>query len=149
MSKKRPRAGVEVSGEKTPNTEKSPDSFYSQKPVWAFIRAVQDEQSEWTISCSKFIRDVIPKLKSWESMTWRDIFKQTHDDSKSSNHFINKSDLTDEGLKNLPNYYDDECLFSLRINNKERLIGYLEGNVFYILWFDQEHKAVKSHKKHT
>ncbi|MCR5833118.1 MAG: hypothetical protein K6G55_00470 [Selenomonadaceae bacterium] len=42
------------------------------------------------------------------------------------------------------NYMRDfEKVFSLRLTGKGRLIGIVDINIFYILWFDAEHKIFR------
>lgn len=37
----------------------------------------------------------------------------------------------------------------LRLSGKARLYGALQGNVFYVLWWDPDHQVFPSRKKHT
>ena len=122
----------------------SPNDYLKMKPVWAFSRVKQIEK--WTIYCDDFNKTVIPKLKDFEGMTLNEIKQQTHDKSnKSSNHFLKYDDLTIAAKKEVDEQKDNlDGLFSLRINNMKRLVGILEINVFYILWYDQKHESIKT-----
>ena len=147
--RKKPSKQFPVTGKKKPNIEKNPDSFMNNNPVWAFSRCV-NKNEKWTIFCHDFYENAIPKMADFERMTWREIIRQTHDRSnKSSNHYIGMDKLSAEAKKYFPNYYDSETLFSLRIDNLRRLIGFLDNGTFYILWYDQKHEVVISSKKHT
>lgn len=134
---------------KNPTVKQSPDGFMKNCPVWAFSKCAQKNQ-KWTVFCRDFYETGIPKMMSFEGMTWGEIIRQTHDKTcKSSNHYIGFDKLSPQGKQNFPNYYDSDNLFSLRIDNLKRLIGFLEDGTFYILWYDQGHEAVMTTKKHT
>lgn len=83
-------------------------------------------------------------------MTWRNITLQTHDRGRSSNHFINIDSLSREAQKRLEsmNIFVDQ-IFSLRLNNKVRLLGILENGTFRIIWYDENHEICPSTLKHT
>ncbi len=142
MSKKT-RHAYKSTGKNTVS-EECPNDYLKMKPVWAFSR-VKDIK-EWTIYCEDFYKTVIPKLKDFEGMTWNDIKNQTHDKSnRSNNHFISVADLTIEAQRKVDEQKDNlDGLFSLRITNLKRLVGILEKNVFYILWYDQKHESIKT-----
>lgn len=134
---------------KKPNLRQPPDGFMKRNPVWAFSKCVKKNQ-RWTIFCQDFYENGIPKMIDFEGMTWGEITRQTHDKShKSSNHYIGLDKLTPQGKQNFPNYCASDNLFSLRIDNVRRLIGFLEDGTFYILWYDQHHEVVSTAKKHT
>ncbi len=142
MSKKT-RQAYSSKGKSTISKE-NPNDYLKMKPVWAFSRVKNIDA--WTIYCEDFYKTVIPKLKDFEGMTWNDIKSQTHDrNNKSNNHYLSIEDLTVEAQGMVDEQKDNvDGLFSLRINNLKRLVGILEENIFYILWYDQEHKSIKT-----
>ena len=90
---------------------------------------------------------VLSKLQNFAGMTWNEILSQTHDRGKSSNHGLDPNDglstdgqsawdLADQDLK-------DMQLVSLRLNNLERIIGFRDGAVFHVIWYDPKHDFVK------
>lgn len=150
VKNKKPKHSVKVSSYKSPQFVSDPESWKKRKPVWAF-NLYRVQESRWSVECEDFAINCIPKLKHFEGMTWEDIMRQTHDKGKSSNHFISIDALCSEAQKILINeqYYPTDQLFSLRIDNMRRLIGFLDDGIFCVLWYDQNHEIVKSNKKHT
>ena len=76
-------------------------------------------------------------------------------EANSNNHAINVLDLQKDAydrLEELNLAFD--CIYSLRLEGKVRLYGNLEGSIFQIIWYDDDHgdndKCVcRSYKKHT
>ena len=97
------------------------------------------------------IKQIIAKLKGFEGLTWQQIEQATHDrTNKSRHHAISLDKLTDSGgdaykRKFLPQVQPTE-IFSLALDNPKRLIGFREGNSFYIVWIDLEHDFVRVSK---
>jgi len=91
-------------------------------------------------------RDIGEKLKSYESMTWRQI-RNKH----SRDHVI--SDLgriiPEARKKLLALKLDDFELWRLRFGGDERFWGVKINHIFYALWYDPLHKVCPSRKKHT
>ena len=44
---------------------------------------------------------------------------------------------------------DDIAWCTIRLQGKERIVGYFEQNVFYVVFLDKDHKFWVSDKKHT
>jgi hypothetical protein len=89
---------------------------------------------------------IFPKLKSYESMTWKEIkANPTRDHSVSIDKLIKaaRSRLEDIGLD------DSDDLFRLRLTGTARLWGILVSNCFHLLWWDPHHEICPSHLKHT
>lgn len=104
---------------------------------------------------SETITSMLKKLGTFERMPWAEIKQQTHDIKKnghgrSSNHFIEIDSLkpiAKRRLEELGYQYISDLLFSLRLQNTERVIGILRENTFDILWYDPNHSVSKSLKK--
>lgn len=149
--KKNPKKSVHISSSKSPRIVADPESWKKKSPVWAF-NLYRIQEHRWSVECEDFAINCVPKLKQFEGMTWEEILRQTHDKGKSSNHFILSLDLLCREAQKI--LMDEQCypvdqLFSLRIDNRRRLIGFLDDGIFCILWYDQNHEIVKSNKKHT
>lgn len=127
----------------------NPDSFMSRQPSWCFKRL--DENSAWGLCPSDF-SVVISHLVNFERMTWSEIFKQTHDGGRSSNHYIPPGSMCDKARKRFYDLHLDEYadnVYSLRISNKIRIFGLLNDGVFSLLWYDTKHEICPSNLKHT
>ena len=131
---------------------KNPESN-SMHPVWAFDKI--DVEGVFAFTPPRVdAKLVLEKLVSYSSMTWQQILQQTHDNSKSKNHPLeNLYCLSDKALERIKKkkFSDEdlEKLFSLALNNTVRLIGFREGAIFQIVWYDAEHEFATSKLKHT
>lgn len=139
---------ITYGGKQAKSIEK-PESFLSKHPSWRFERA--DTEYRWSIVYAGF-SEIIRSLRNFERMTWGEIAKQTHDNGKSSNHYVALNDLCKEAQKrfselNLEEYADQ--VYSLRLMNKTRIYGILRDGIFSILWYEEEHEIYPSVKKHT
>ena len=129
-----------------------PEQYYSQNPAWTFANV---DQEMWCFS-QEHIGDaiwteILPRLKSYETMTWAEIFVK----DKKQNHSIDLIELNKVAQDRLAKrYIEAEALMSLRLNGTHRLYGYMTGRVFNILWYDDGHGnnddcVCKSVLKHT
>ena len=96
-------------------------------------------------------KDIFTSLKNFELSTWGDIEKATHDDGRSKNHFLKISELSKTAQRRLEELKldDNESIFSLRLDNKKRILGFRTLNYMDILWIDLNHEVCLSTKKHT
>jgi len=124
-------------------------NFGNQYPLWKFRKfdvIGSKEISEITGTC---VEDVILKLGEFETMNWTQIESAGHgQDGCSNSHYIDPYiDFTALGLKKfkekrLEEFAED--MFSLRLTGLCRLIGYRDGNILNIIWYDSDHGIVKS-----
>lgn len=136
---------IESNGEKTPKALEDPNAYFNKTPSWNFNRC-DAEHDNWSLSCCEDIyNNVITKLISFERRTWSDIIND-----KKHNHWIEASDLSADAQRRLSEKYPEyDRVFSLRLTGKLRLIGTIQGGIFFIFWYDPEHQVCTSHKKHT
>jgi len=125
------------------NTE-NPDYYKTQNPIWSF-KMFDKTGSDWPI-CKKnqdSIECIIEKLISYEGMTWAEIDKASGGRKAGNNsHFENVSKLAKEAQRrwrelNLEEYSE---VYSLRLQGTHRLFGILHGNVFNVIWYDNNHR---------
>lgn len=107
------------------------------RPAWAFANA---DQELWPFSMGNvealFWTEILPRLKGLETQTWGEILVK----NKKQNHSLSMEQLNNLAQKRLAaKYIEAESLISLRITGTHRLYGYLSGNIFNILWFDNSH----------
>ena len=132
-----------------------PDSIFQHNPSWRFSICDIDQDSRWAFTESRlsteFWQHIFPRLRALESMTWADILIV----GKKANHAINPEDLNKGARDRLDALQiETEAVISLRVNGVCRLYGILEGPVYKILWYDNDHGdnltcVCRSHKKHT
>lgn len=91
--------------------------------------------------------EIQQKLGHWEDKTWGQILAE----DPSAQHPVEVSALIKEAQDRLVEKKLDDCdtLFRFRLTGKERLWGVKMENIFYLLWWDPEHKICPSNKKHT
>ena len=84
-------------------------------------------------------------------MEWQRIMSQTKDSGDgSANHLIEVADLTKEAQKRLLKLgVVIDQIFSLRLNNLERIFGVLEDSTLYIIWYDSAHEICPSRPRNT
>ncbi len=120
------------------------DNFKKQKPSWRFTYC--DLDSKYSMrNCTETIFD---KLKSFESMTFDEIFYK----NQHNNHRIkDKSKMLKFVLERLSylKLSKDLEIYSLRLEGDMRIYGFIESNIFYILWYDPKHELYPVAKKHT
>lgn len=131
-----------------PDGKKSTDG---EKIIWRFDRLDKSGPFAFDLSRSDFDhREMLEKIISYSNMTWTEVKRQTHDDGKSKHHFLEMGKLSRDAvdrisIKQLKEYEDS--IFSFAFQNKLRIIGIREGQMFYVIWFDPEHQFCPSHKR--
>lgn len=121
-------------GTKEAKSTEEPDSFLSKQPSWRFEKT--DTDYKWNIANEEF-SNILNSLSTFERMTWGEIFRQTHDNGRSSNHYISPDKMCKEAQKRFSELNLDEHadhVYSLRIANKIRIFGLLYNGVFSVLW---------------
>lgn len=146
---RKPIVGAQVSGERSPVVFEDPNAYIKKRPVWAFSRLDKEHEEYGIHYCDDIYETIITKLAAFEGMTWQAI-QGTSGGRKNgtNNHFIPIEDFSPEAKRRAREIFKDGTseLFSLRFTNKERLFGILEAGVFYIIWFDRNHKVCPSNK---
>ncbi len=129
-----------------------PERYYSENPAWTFA---DSDEEKWAFSLEHmgdlFWTEILPRLKSLETLTWSEILVR----DKKQNHSLNPDELNKAARDRLASkYIEAESLISLRISGNRRLYGYMTGRVFNVLWYDDDHGdnstcVCRSHLKHT
>lgn len=125
------------------------DDDNNRYPRWRFEKlALFGDFS--LVGCPEvMLRHMLEKFRALETMTWHARLQATHDQGKSRNHSIEIYNLTKQGLKAFRKMFPEKTsqpseLFSLALNNKNRVIGIRKENDFYIIWLDHQHEFVKT-----
>ena len=127
------------------NPRSAPSSVNSENFRWNTKNADLCGEYGWDrVKLRILFNKIIPKLQQYETMTWGEI-------EGEGSHFINVDNCSQEARRRLREIeLDDlEQLFSLRIGGRERIFGRRGGSVFYVLWWDPDHKISPSKMKHT
>ena len=101
------------------------------------------------ISEDVFYTKILPKLKEFEKLTWREIEEQlypSYGKYKTKNHSISIDRLCPEAQRRLKELKQDDIeeVFSLRLAGKLRLFGIRHNNCFRLLWIDFNHEICPS-----
>ena len=105
-----------------------------------FDRAQGQDFEEW--ETGKILAGMMIRLREISNFTVIEAINKGI--LKAYGKFPSKSEFT------FPIYiHPDVNWASLRIQGKERVAGYLEDNVFYIVFLDKDHRFWISEKKHT
>jgi len=150
VSKKKPAFGARIAEASkepriSPEAAKTPDE---RRPAWRFQILDLDGPWSWSnVPDAALLHAIRDRLRNYESMTWREI-KQN---DNSGSHAIPIDRLCLEAQKRLMALKQDDAatLFSLRINQKQRVWGIRDEHIFRILWWDPEHTVCPVAKRHT
>lgn len=85
------------------------------------------------------------KIKSFESMTWRDIKRGGDNHGVAVEKLIKRAQDRLEELR----LDDIDELFSLRCTGRQRIWGIEVGAILRLLWWDPNHEICPAPKKHT
>jgi hypothetical protein len=146
--RKAPVAGTAVA-ERRPRGLPGSDR-HEETICWRF--AVVDRGGAWGFDRldGAGLADLMDKLKSFESMTMRELFAPGSEHGKDYPmprvQTANKAAY--RRLEDLDLQYHD-LLSRLRLGGEKRLYGFRLNNVFYVLWWDPEHAVYPSRKRHT
>lgn len=116
------------------------------KIIWVFDKP--DKNGEFAFDLNKIesdnnLKKIIEKMMMYSTMTWADIKKQTHDSSgKSKHHFLDMDGMSSSARKRIEvmqcEDYSDS-IFSFALENKLRIIGIRDNNLFHVIWYDPQH----------
>jgi hypothetical protein len=94
-----------------------------------------------------FWEELVPKLRNFESVKWKEIEKETFGKKgKSKHHWVTVDKIIKEARERLEYLKLDDYqeLYSIRLTGKIRIWGIREFNFFRLLWFDEEHEICPS-----
>ena len=142
---KRPNKKINISTEKKARGGSILEKERSEEKKLSWKFSIIDTGGEWTFKNIKkdyFWDQLLGTLKSLESQTIGEFIIPKH------NHKIEKYRLCKKAQNRLIKIKLDDCdeLYSVHINNIERLWGILEGSYFKILWWDPHHEICPSNK---
>lgn len=119
-----------------------------QKIAWNF-HLIETEHKDYKWSIRKLTVYTSKLVKNFENKTISEIERAN---GNNHNHFWDRNDLNKldpELQKILKKFGEQVQVFQFHINNKVRIWGTVEGNIFNIICLDEEHKGYKVEKKHT
>lgn len=117
-----------------------------RRPSWHLGLLDKDGPHGWHQCHSiAFWNDLLPRLKSFESMKWSEITGNT------GSHFIRLDQIEKSAIDRLVELQldDIEEIYSLRISGACRIFGIMDRSTLKLIWYDPDHKVCLSRKKHT
>ncbi len=121
------------------------------KIVWCFDRIARSGVFAFDTARDDFnFKEIVNKMISYNSMTWGELKRQTHDRGKSKHHFLDPSSFSDEAKEQIArNRLEDEVddIFSFALQNTLRVIGLRKGQMFHVVWYDPYHQFAPSTKR--
>lgn len=130
---------------KKPRTDSTLKSPMDLSPVWHVSTLDIDGPWGWTtIQKDTFFDQILPKIKNFESMAWKDILGR-------SSHEVDVSKIGPAAQKRLVqlNLDDTEQLVSLHLSGKQRIWGIRVANTLRLLWWDPNHQVYPSKLRFT
>lgn len=118
-------------------------SKYNDSIPTSLVNAIQEASFN-----NAFTEKIYPKLKTFEDNTWSEIRQYTHrhkEKQKTNSHNVPIKNLIKEAQDRLEElgFSDRSEIFSLRLEGKIRIYGFLEKNFLDIIWIDLEHEIYK------
>lgn len=118
----------------------------SMSVIWTFDEIDRNGKFAFDLNIiekDKNLITVLEKQISYNLLTWHKIKQQTHDNGKSKHHFLPYEGLSADAIKSIKNYdnnMDFDNIFSFALNNKLRIIGKRDGQIFHVIWYDPKHQ---------
>ena len=84
---------------------------------------------------------IAPRIEEWSKLTWAEIDSHSSDTGHKMHHNMSCDSICEEAqdrMIEIDRFF--ETLFRFRAGNLERLWGYRQVNVFYVLWYDPTHQ---------
>ena len=144
-SKKQPSAKHHPADTRDPRTAPGADPTRNEQEtvVWAFGIADLDGPWGWRSEASRvWWRELLPKLRNFETMTWEEIMAAAGGRTKGNNHhFVNVKGLSSKARARLAEVGQEDVseLFSLRLTSTTRVYGIRDRRALKLLWYDRHH----------
>ena len=120
-----------------------PHGLPEDTPSWRFSTADRDGPYAWPTDTA-IKAEILDKLHEFDSMRWCEIEGRRH-------HSISIESLSSDAKSRLKEIQQDDVdeVFSFALDGKKRLICIRALHVAKMLWYDPDHSACPSSKKHT
>ena len=125
------------------------DSIDLCKQIWIFDSV--DRDGEFCFDPNRDDmnhKDILDKIVQYSARTWRDIKMETYgDDNKTKHHNLSYDHLSESARERIARLHlddDVDAIFSMRLDNRTRIIGLRNSHFFVVKWFDPKHKFCPS-----
>lgn len=135
------------SDQRTPRTGSlNPPSSQDSHPTFSFKHIDRENREEWAWPESDGIKEIVDFLCTISNSTWKEL--RTHSTGSGIRRPLHHSQPFDSLPTKTQNLIIQlhlneifEDLFRFRLGGRKRLWGFLHNGIFYILWWDPEHKV--------
>ena len=141
MVKGRPlkRRGLSPTSVKSPRKTKDPRSYDDMNFSWRVHDGYMDynhAEFGWAnVTILLFLKKIIQALQNYEGLTWHEVKHRRYC------HPWGIDEIPKECYARLEErQIDIEELYQIGLGNMRRIIGYKNGSIFYLMWWDAEHK---------
>lgn len=121
-----------------PKTTKVPQSalsikndidYFKLNPVFRFSNI---DQNKWRLYdwSSEEIKDLMDTFRKMEQISWHDLLKHRG---------LNLKKIEDVNYP--PHISPDESIYEIRVCKVKRIFGYINENIFNLIWFDRDHSV--------
>ncbi len=148
MAKQRPRKRRSVTPriDNTPRRLTDPISYDASNFSWRvhnnYIDYDHPEFGWGKVEILLFLKDIVQTLQSHEGLTWQDVKEKKHC------HPWGLDEIPKECFNRLEErQIDIEQLYQIGLGNKPRIIGYKDRAIFYLMWWDAEHRFCPTEAK--
>ena len=148
MAKQRPKKekGLIPKPDKTPKRLQDPVNYDDKNFSWrihnGFIDYEHHEFGWHKCDILYFLKVIVQRLQSYEGQVWHEIKHNRHC------HPWGTDEIPKDCYARLEErQIDIEELYQIPLGNKPRIIGYKTGNIFYLIWWDPEHKFCPTRTK--
>lgn len=117
----------------------------ARRPCWRIQYVDKGGPFAWTKIEPGDLLTVLGALANYETMNWTDI------EARKSCHKMPTASVSKEARQRLDEIEldDVEDLYQLQVNNRFRVFGMRDRNIFYVLWWDPEHQVYPTQKRNT
>ena len=125
--------------DRTPRKLTDPISLDDTNFKWRVHNSYIDydhQQFGWRkVKIIHFLRKIVQLLQSYEGLKWHEVKRKPHC------HPWGLDEIPKECYSRLKErQIDIEQLFQIGLGNKPRIIGYKTRSIFYLMWYDPDHK---------
>jgi len=141
MARQKPQKSKAINPrfDKTPRKLQDPISYDASNFSWRvhnnYIDYDHPEFGWGKVGILFFLQKIVQALQKYEGLTWHDIKEKRYC------HPWGLDDIPRECFNRLEErQIDIEQLYQIGLGNKPRIIGYKDRGIFYLMWWDSEHK---------
>ncbi|MDQ4679890.1 hypothetical protein [Stenotrophomonas maltophilia group sp. RNC7] len=103
--------------------------YFKLNPVFKFSSI---DKNKWTLYewAPNELKDLMNTFNQMEQLTWNDVLKHSG---------LRVKIIRD--IKQPPHISPDESIYEIRVCKVKRIFGYIDKNIFNLVWFDREHSV--------